>query len=281
MRCRSVPYQTRYFALSADHPMFQGSAPGPLLQDADLVIVFEPDVPWLPSKESPPAGARVVQIGEDPLHRPPADAQLSVRPDSDRDLPVGAGGAWNRALATRATPHVADRDTRLRERSQRLHDTWRQEAEQAGQAETITLPWLNHCLRDDRRCRHEGDQRIFVPAGILPAAHARQPVCRKLTPAVWAGDFRPSLGCQAGLAGSLVRVGAGRRRLHVRQSDGLSLHRADAEPAGADDYLQQRAVWRRAARHAGHVCAGRRKRGGRTISRRPARGIIRKDRRRP
>ena len=72
-----VPYNTRYFALSADHPMFQGSMPGPLLQDADLVIVFETDVPWLPGKVSPPAGARVVQIGEDPLHAPPADAQLS------------------------------------------------------------------------------------------------------------------------------------------------------------------------------------------------------------
>ncbi len=50
-----VPYKTRYFALSANHPMFQGSAPGPLLKEADLVIVFEADVPWMPSKEAPPA----------------------------------------------------------------------------------------------------------------------------------------------------------------------------------------------------------------------------------
>src|SRR5271165_1063400 len=58
-----IPYQARYFALSADHPMFQGSTPGPLLDDADLVIVFETDVPWLPSKQAPPEGARIVQIG--------------------------------------------------------------------------------------------------------------------------------------------------------------------------------------------------------------------------
>ena len=32
------------------------------------MIVFESDVPWLPSKEAPPAGAKIVQIGEDPLH---------------------------------------------------------------------------------------------------------------------------------------------------------------------------------------------------------------------
>jgi acetolactate synthase I/II/III large subunit len=50
-------------------------------------------------------------------------------------------------LPGRPAPHVADRDKRLRERSRKLHDTWRQEAESAGQAEIITLPWLNHCLR--------------------------------------------------------------------------------------------------------------------------------------
>ncbi len=63
-----VPYNTRYFAISANHPMFQGSAPGPLLKEADLVIVIEADVPWIPGKEHPPADARIVQIGEDPLY---------------------------------------------------------------------------------------------------------------------------------------------------------------------------------------------------------------------
>src|SRR6185437_5307276 len=63
-----IPYNTRYFAISANHPMFQGSMPGPLLDDADLVIVIESDVPWMPSKEAPRSGARIVQIGEDPLY---------------------------------------------------------------------------------------------------------------------------------------------------------------------------------------------------------------------
>jgi acetolactate synthase-1/2/3 large subunit len=142
-----VPYNTRYFALSADHPMFQGSMPGPLLQDADLVIVFETDVPWLSSKTAPPPGARVVQIGEDPLH-----GNLPMRSfPSDLTLTatcVSVMEALEIALSKRFTPHVADRDKRLRERSRELHDGWRQEAEQAGRAETITLPWLNHCLRE-------------------------------------------------------------------------------------------------------------------------------------
>jgi acetolactate synthase-1/2/3 large subunit len=142
-----IPYNTRYFAMSSDHPMFQGSMPGPLLEDADLVIVFETDVPWLSSKVAPPPGARVVQIGEDPLH-----GNLPMR-SFPSDLTLTATclsvlEALEAALPKRSTPHVIDRDKRLRERSRGLHDTWRQEAEQAGQAESITLPWLNHCLRD-------------------------------------------------------------------------------------------------------------------------------------
>ncbi|MBS0643859.1 MAG: thiamine pyrophosphate-requiring protein [Proteobacteria bacterium] len=142
-----VPYQTRYFALSAAHPMFQGSMPGPLLADADLVIVFDTDVPWLPSKEAPPAGARVVQIGEDPLH-----ARLPMR-SFPSDLTITATclsvlEALEVALAHREMPHVTERAGHLRERSQRLHQAWQQEAERAGQANEITLPWLNYCLRD-------------------------------------------------------------------------------------------------------------------------------------
>ena len=141
-----VPYNTRYFAMSADHPMFQGSMPGPLLQNADLVLVFDTDVPWLPSKVAPPADARVVQVGEDPLH-----GRLPMR-SFPSDLTLTATclsvlEALEVALAKRATPHVADRDRVLRERSRGLHESWRQEAEQAGRAEAITLPWLNHCLR--------------------------------------------------------------------------------------------------------------------------------------
>ncbi len=141
-----VPYNTRYFALSAEHPMFQGSMPGPLLQDSDLVIVFETDVPWLASKIAPPSNARVVQIGEDPLH-----SRLPMR-SFPSDLTLTATclsvlQALESALPKRSTPHVASRDKALRARSHGLHDTWREEVERAGQADTISLPWLNHCMR--------------------------------------------------------------------------------------------------------------------------------------
>jgi acetolactate synthase-1/2/3 large subunit len=142
-----VPYNTRYFALSANHPMFMGSAPGVLLKDADLIIVFETDVPWIPSRETPDAGAKIVQIGEDPLY-----VRLPMR-GFPSDLTMTATSlsvlrALEAALGDRAVPHVEDRRARLADLSAGLRNTWREEAERAGKANTITLPWLNHCLRE-------------------------------------------------------------------------------------------------------------------------------------
>jgi acetolactate synthase-1/2/3 large subunit len=142
-----IPYQTRTFAIGAEHPMFQGSSPGPLLAEADLVIVFETDVPWIPSKESPPAHAKIVQIGEDPLY---AYSPMRSFPS---DLTITATSlsvleALESALATKSTPHVGTRNERLVARSKALHAGWESEAADAGKKDRITLPWLLHCLRD-------------------------------------------------------------------------------------------------------------------------------------
>jgi acetolactate synthase I/II/III large subunit len=142
-----VPYNTRYFAISATSPMFQGSMPGPLLKDADLVLAIEADVPWLPSKESPPANARIVQIGEDPLF-----SRYPMR-SFPSDLTVRASAlsvleALENALADRKGPHVEERKARLGKRSAELHAAWQAEAEHAGRGNKNTLAWLNHCLRE-------------------------------------------------------------------------------------------------------------------------------------
>lgn len=141
-----VPFNTRYFAIGANHPMFMGSAPGPLLGQADLIIVMDTDVPWLPARDAPGPDARIVQIGEDPLH-----ARLPMR-SFPSDLTItstllSAMEALEDALMTRAAPHVAERRARLEARSRDLHAGWQAEVEAAGKANTCSLPWLNHCLR--------------------------------------------------------------------------------------------------------------------------------------
>ena len=44
-----VAHTPRYLCLPTDHPLHHGFDPHPLLDDADLILVIEADVPWMPS----------------------------------------------------------------------------------------------------------------------------------------------------------------------------------------------------------------------------------------
>ena len=74
----------RYLALRTDHPLHLGYDAAPFLPDADLVMVIESDVPWLPAGNIPSATCRVVHVGEDPsfaavpMRRFPSDLNITA-----------------------------------------------------------------------------------------------------------------------------------------------------------------------------------------------------------
>ena len=225
-----VPFNTRYFALSGAHPMFMGSQPGPLLAQADLVIVWESDVPWYPSQHAPPADARIVQIGEDPLYaRYPMrgfPSHLTIRAAT---LPVLE--ALANTLAERK-PDVAARRDALAKRSAALHAGWAAEAEKGGTGEVGTLAWLNHCLRE-----------IVTPETTVISEYSfRQEYCPLPSPGSLVRRQRRGrlgLGIRCGAGGEAGCTGASGDRcaggwgVYVRQSHRVSFHRTESEPAGA------------------------------------------------
>ena len=62
-----VHYRPRHLALSTEHPMHCGWDPHALLKEADVVLVVDCDVPWIPKEGGPKADAKVIHIGPDPL----------------------------------------------------------------------------------------------------------------------------------------------------------------------------------------------------------------------
>jgi acetolactate synthase-1/2/3 large subunit len=62
-----VHYRPRHLALSTEHPLHCGWDPHALLKEADVVLVVECDVPWIPKEGKPKAQAKVIHIGPDPL----------------------------------------------------------------------------------------------------------------------------------------------------------------------------------------------------------------------
>jgi acetolactate synthase-1/2/3 large subunit len=113
-----VTHNPRTVCLPSSHPMHFGFEPGALLTDADLVIVLESDVPWIPHLQHPPTGCRVAHIGEDPFF-----VRYPMR-SFPSDLSVQAGAlnaleALNEAVEPRlqmAEARIAARRARLTER---------------------------------------------------------------------------------------------------------------------------------------------------------------------
>jgi acetolactate synthase-1/2/3 large subunit len=62
-----IHYRPRYLALPTEHPMQAGWDPHALLKEADLVVVVDCDVPWIPAQGQPRQEAKIVHIGPDPL----------------------------------------------------------------------------------------------------------------------------------------------------------------------------------------------------------------------
>src|SRR5262249_9613683 len=57
-----VAHSPRYTCLASEHPLHHGFDPGPYLEDADLIVASESDVPWMPSIKQPSASARIAHI---------------------------------------------------------------------------------------------------------------------------------------------------------------------------------------------------------------------------
>lgn len=54
-------------AISTEHEMYAGESPRPLLAEADVVVVLDTMVPWMPGRMPLRDGATVIQVGPDPL----------------------------------------------------------------------------------------------------------------------------------------------------------------------------------------------------------------------
>jgi acetolactate synthase-1/2/3 large subunit len=140
-----IAHAPRTFCLPSSHPMHFGFEPGALLTDADLVIVLEADVPWIPSLQHPPGGARVVHIGEEPGY---VRYPMRSFPSS---LAIQAGAttaldALHHALHSRlqmAEARIAARRARLTERMRMRRA---QLAKDAAVSDKISPEHLSHAI---------------------------------------------------------------------------------------------------------------------------------------
>jgi acetolactate synthase-1/2/3 large subunit len=146
----------RFLCLPTNHPTHVGFDSGPFLADADLIIVVESDVPWMPSNKAPSPSARIVHIGEDPAFlRYPMRSFRS-------DLSIAAGAAPTlRALAAALTARGVTREVAWCKRPVKRADA---------DAAHITPEYLSHCVGE-----MAGPDGIIVNEYQLRPDHCARP----------------------------------------------------------------------------------------------------------
>jgi acetolactate synthase-1/2/3 large subunit len=144
-----ISFTPRFVNLAADHPMHMGYEPGPLLAEADCVLVVDTDVPWIPHLQGPPAGCRVIHLGEDPLFARypmrsfPTDLAITATPAAGLD---GIAAVLGRILPEGA-PILAHRAAHYGVLSAQQRAAWA--ASVAAPPEgAITPEWISHCLNE-------------------------------------------------------------------------------------------------------------------------------------
>src|SRR5581483_2055058 len=142
-----------YVNFPQDHPLHAGFEAAGHLQEADLILVIESDVPWFPQHTRPRPEARVIHVAVDPLFSRypvrgfPTDLALAGAPRLTL-------GALADALARRVdSAAVAERRQRWSQASARRREAAVAKAEAVRGQAPIDMVWLSRAIGevlDDR-----------------------------------------------------------------------------------------------------------------------------------
>ncbi|HEX3884251.1 MAG TPA: thiamine pyrophosphate-requiring protein [Stellaceae bacterium] len=159
-----VEHRHRHLNLPADHPCHLGYDPGELIGSADAIVVIESDVPWIPSRQNPPADCKIIHVGIDPLFTRypirgfPADVAITGRPSVSL---ARLGAAWaSRVSATT----IETRRRRVAERREAQQAGWRKAREAAATQQPLSPVHVSACLAEARR----PDSAIVNEYTLLP-----------------------------------------------------------------------------------------------------------------
>jgi acetolactate synthase-1/2/3 large subunit len=143
-----VETHARFLGLPASHPMHLGVALKPFFDRADLIIVLEADVPWMPASEGAPrAATKVVHAGVDPLF-----ARYPVRGyRSDMTITATVSTLLPAlAAALDRTAGAAARRDRIAAAARAVRQARAEKIAALRAAPRMTKDWMNLCLSEAR-----------------------------------------------------------------------------------------------------------------------------------
>ena len=200
-------HSQQFIALPTAHPMYLGVGPSRITTEADLILVLQCDVPWIPSREKLRSDCRVVHIGADPLFE-----RYPMRSfQADQVLRCGGRAAIAALAAALGAPdpalsrHIESRRARVAEHKAQLTAAVQAVAEPgrglSGELVTRTLGEI--CGEDTIYVSDYSIHQPFV-AALKPGQYMG------MSPAGYLGwGMGAALGIKLALPDKLVVVGVG------------------------------------------------------------------------
>ncbi|MDB5992839.1 MAG: catalytic subunit of acetolactate synthase [Herbaspirillum sp.] len=180
----------------ADHALHQGYLAGPLVPEADVIVVLDCDVPWMPSsKEVPHADCRVFYIDVDPLKDTiplwymPAERFYKA----DSNVALQQLNHFLDSAAPLDKNRHAQRLARAQETHDKLRSAWRKKME-IPVDNIITPEWVTACLRAE-----VNEDTILVNESVTSATSIFHNLPRN-KPGTFFGSGGSSLGWGGGAA---------------------------------------------------------------------------------
>jgi acetolactate synthase-1/2/3 large subunit len=141
-----VQHRPRHLSLPSSHPMHLGYDPARLLPKADVIVVMESDVPWLPSRAAPGPDCKIIQCGFDPLF-----TRIPIRGFAADIAITGSSAAILAALADALSPALdasalAARRRWVEAERASLTLSWKAALDAAARRSPPDPAWVSHCI---------------------------------------------------------------------------------------------------------------------------------------
>ncbi|MDA0999367.1 MAG: thiamine pyrophosphate-requiring protein [bacterium] len=137
-----------YMNFPTNHPLHQGYDVSAEFDKADVILIVESDVPWIPSRVQPRMETRIIQLGIDPnfsnypIRGFPSD--LQIRSETAAGL-VALRSALEKRLTGREK-ELAGRKEGYAASHAAMHQTWSEAAQKVSTEKPIDNTWVSRCI---------------------------------------------------------------------------------------------------------------------------------------